>query len=220
MVEKGIENYRKVLTTIQDNITLVAISKTKPEQDIEMLYQAGQRVFGENRAIELERKHDNLPKDIQWHMVGHIQRNKLKHITAYVDTIHSGDSMRLLKDIDKEANKHDRTINILLQIKIAAEDTKYGWDIETLLDLAKDDQFSSLNHIKIIGVMGMATFTDDKEQVRSEFRSLKSHFDSLKPYFDADFKEISMGMSGDYLIAIEEGATMVRLGSILFGARG
>lgn len=220
MVEKGIENYRKVLTTIQDNITLVAISKTKPEQDIEMLYQAGQRVFGENRAIELERKHENLPKDIQWHMVGHIQRNKLKHIAAYVDTIHSGDSMRLLKDIDKEANKHNRSINVLLQIKIAAEDTKYGWDIETLLDLAKDDQFSSLNHIKLIGVMGMATFTDNKEQVRSEFRSLKSHFDSLKPYFDADFKEISMGMSGDYLIAIEEGATMVRLGSILFGARG
>lgn len=204
------------------NTNLVAVSKTKPQSAILELYEEGQRDFGENRVQELVDKQEALPKDINWHMIGHLQSNKVKYIAPFIHLIHSVDSPKILKEINKQAAKNDRIIDCLLQFHIAEEDTKYGFDSDEALAFLKSPEFQSLQNIRIVGVMGMATFTKDENQVRNEFRSLKVIFDLLqKNYFDQvnSFKEISMGMSGDYTIAMEEGSTMVRIGSLLFGAR-
>ena len=203
-------------------VKLVAVSKTKPTEMIMDLYSDGQRIFGENRAQEMTSKHELLPKDIEWHMIGHLQKNKVKYIAPFVTMVESCDSLRLLQTIEKEAAKNDRTIDILLQMRIAKEETKYGMTLPDVKSLLDSEDYSEMQHIRVKGVMGMATFTDNLEQVRSEFKVLKKAFDVLKiQYFqdDPNFSEISMGMSGDYKLAIEEGSTMVRIGSLLFGAR-
>lgn len=204
------------------NTTLVAVSKTKPNEMIQAMYDIGQRIFGENRVQELVDKYEALPKDIEWHMIGHLQSKKVKHIVSFIDLIHSVDSFKLLQEIDKQAAKIDRTIDVLLQFKIADEDTKYGFEMKDMEALFSSSDFKELSNIHICGVMGMATFTDDMDQVRSEFSILRHIHKQLKNQFfleDATFKEISMGMSGDYTVAIEEGSTMVRIGSLLFGSR-
>lgn len=216
------ENLKLVRATVPENVTLIAVSKTKPIPDLQEAYDAGQRVFGENKALEMRDKHKELPKDIQWHFIGHLQTNKIKYIAPFVTLIHSIDSASLLEAVNKEAIKNNRVIDCLLQFHIAQEDTKFGLDLEEARLLLESDSYKNLKNINIVGVMGMATFTDDVNQVRSEFKSLKNIFDFLKEnYFNEDtaFKEISMGMSDDYKIAIEEGATMVRVGSKIFGAR-
>lgn len=201
------------------NCQLVAVSKTKPIEAILELYNKGQRIFGENRVQELVEKQKLLPDDIQWHLIGHLQKNKVKHIASFVSMIHSIDNISLLKLVDKKAKESDRNIDILLQIKIARETEKYGFEINELLDTLRPDEYPNLN---FKGVMGMATFTEDEAIVRSEFKILASHRNMLKeklfPHND-EFQELSMGMSGDYKIAIEEGSTMVRIGSLLFGNR-
>ncbi len=217
-----LENLNEILESIPENVTLVAVSKTKPIQAIQSLYEAGQRVFGENRVQELVEKHDALPKDIHWHLIGHLQRNKVKYIAPFVDVIHSIDSERLLDEVNIHAKKNNRKIKVLLQFYIASEETKFGFDwneIEELFSRRSPDIFDS---IEFYGVMGMASFSDDENLVRKEFRNLKSIFDQLQStYFksNSNFKEISMGMSGDYRMAIKEGSTMVRIGSSLFGSR-
>lgn len=201
---------------------LVAVSKTHSPEEILKLYQQGQRDFGENKAQELTAKYEALPKDIRWHMIGHLQTNKVKYIAPFVYMIHSVDSEKVLQEIDKEAKKNDRIINCLLQFKIAQEDTKYGFDLETAEKMLQSTDFQELKNIRIVGVMGMATFTDDEAQVRSEFKRLKEIFYIIQSkYFpnEITFKEISMGMSDDYQIAVQEGSTMVRIGTLLFGAR-
>ena len=201
---------------------LVAVSKTKPNEAILELYDKGQLDFGENRVQELLPKYEELPKDIRWHLIGHLQTNKVKYVVPFVHLIHSVDSYKILKEINKQSRKIDRVTDCLLQFKIAEEDTKYGLDWEEAEALLKNPAYQEMNHIRIRGVMGMATFTDDEEQVRREFRQLKGIFDRLKEKYFAgreDFREISMGMSDDYRIALEEGSTMVRIGSLLFGAR-
>ena len=216
------ENLNKVRATIPSNVTLIAVSKTKPIADLQEAYDAGQRIFGENKALEMRDKYQELPKDIQWHFIGHLQTNKIKYIAPFVTLIHSIDSASLLEAVNKEAVKNNRIIDCLLQFHIAQEDTKFGLDVEEAINMLNSDNFKNLKNINIVGVMGMATFTDDVNQVRSEFKSLKNIFDTLKDSYFKDndsFKEISMGMSDDYSIAIEEGATMVRVGSKIFGAR-
>lgn len=199
---------------------LIAVSKTKPNAKIQELYDLGQRAFGENRVQELVEKHETLPKDIEWHMIGHLQKNKVKYIAPFIHLIHSVDNLGLLQTIDKEAKKNNRVISVLLQMKIATEETKFGSDKEEVSSLIVESLH--LDNVKVCGVMGMATFTDDLEQVRSEFKTLKDSFSDFKTqYFSTndDFAEVSMGMSGDYKIALEEGSTMIRVGSLLFGAR-
>lgn len=216
------ENLNKVRATVPNNVTLIAVSKTKPVTDLQEAYDAGQRIFGENKALEMRDKHQELPKDIQWHFIGHLQTNKIKYIAPFVSLIHSIDSISLLGAVNKEAVKNNRIIDCLLQFHIAKEETKFGLDIEEAEEILKSDSYKNLNNINIIGVMGMATFTDDVNQIRNEFKSLKNIFNILKERYFQDkesFKEISMGMSDDYPIAIEEGATMVRVGSKIFGAR-
>lgn len=215
--------YRQILQSTQDQqATLIAVSKTKPAAMIREFYEAGQRHFGENRALELRDKAEILPTDIHWHAIGHLQTNKVKYIAPFVSLIHAVDSLRLLKEINKQAGILNRTIDCLLQFKIAQEDSKYGLDWETATKLLDSPAYTGFEHIRIVGVMGMATFTENMDQVRGEFQKLKSLFDRLKSAYFADqeaFKEISMGMSGDYQIALEEGSTMVRVGSLLFGPR-
>ena len=216
------ENLNLVRATIPSNVTLIAVSKTKPVSDLQEAYDAGQRIFGENKALEMRDKHQQLPDDIQWHFIGHLQTNKIKYIASFVTLIHSIDSVALLEAVNKEAAKNNRVIDCLLQFHIAQEDTKFGLDIDEAKSMLESDGFKNLKNIRIVGVMGMATFTDDASQIRNEFKALKNTFDFLKVnYFmnDDAFKEISMGMSDDYPIAIEEGATMVRVGSKIFGAR-
>ncbi|MEM1219240.1 MAG: YggS family pyridoxal phosphate-dependent enzyme [Bacteroidota bacterium] len=217
------EIYRSVRKELEPySATLVAVSKTKPVEMIQAFYDAGQRIFGENRALELRDKAAILPTDIEWHAIGHLQTNKVKYIAPFVHLIHAVDSLRLLEEIDKQAARHERRIDCLLQFKIAAEESKYGLDGTTAEELLGSEAYGVLENIRIVGVMGMATFTDDLEQVRMEFQKLKQYFDQLKGQFFAQkehFKEISMGMSGDYQVALEEGSTMVRIGSMLFGAR-
>ena len=203
-------------------VTLVAVSKTKPNEAILEMYNEGQRVFGENKVQELTAKYEALPKDIQWHAIGHLQTNKVKYIAPFVSVIHSIDSLKLLKEVNKRAKQNDRTIDCLLQMHIAEEDTKFGLNKEEVVAMLESDSFKQFENVRIVGVMGMATFTDNEQQVRQEFKNLKAIFDNLKAtYFtnQASFKEISMGMSGDYELAIEEGSTMVRIGSLLFGER-
>lgn len=203
------------------NATLVAVSKTHSEAAILKLYEAGHRDFGENKVQELQEKYDNLPKDIRWHFIGHLQTNKVKYIAPFINLVHSIDSEKILKEINKRAANEKRTINCLLQFKIAKEDTKYGLTLEEAQKILdnKDADFAAVN---IVGVMGMATYTNDEQQVRQEFQTLTDIFQQLKTDYFADnshFKEISMGMSGDYQLALEEGSTMVRIGSLLFGDR-
>lgn len=204
--------------------SLVAVSKTKPVSDLMEAYEAGQRHFGENKIQEMTEKWETMPKDIHWHMIGHTQRNKVKYMAPYVHLIHSIDSPRLLKEVNKQAVKNDRVINCLLQIHIAEESTKFGFDHQELLDYLETDDFKNLEHIQIKGLMGMATFTNDEVQVDREFAHLKSLFDLIKKeqLLDDDrhdFTELSMGMTGDYKIALKNGSTMVRIGSAIFGAR-
>ena len=216
------ENLNIVRATVPSDVTLIAVSKTKPVSDLQEAYDAGQRIFGENKALEMRDKYQELPKDIQWHFIGHLQTNKIKYIAPFVTLIHAIDSLPLLESVNKEAAKNNRIIDCLLQFHIAQEETKFGLDIEEAKSLLESESFKDLKNINICGVMGMATFTDDVAQVRNEFKNLKNIFETLKEnYFKANdsFKEISMGMSDDYPIAIEEGATMVRVGSKIFGAR-
>lgn len=216
-----------MLNTIRQQLkltstTLVAVSKTKPSWAILDLYNKGQRIFGENKAQELAAKYEEMPKDIEWHFIGHLQTNKVKYIAPFVQCIHAIDSLKLLKEINKQAAKNDRVIDCLLQFHIAEEDTKFGLDITEASMILQNEIYPSLTHIRITGVMGMATYTSDEQQVRREFKQLRELFDQLKSAFfakEASFKEISMGMSGDYAIAVEEGSTMVRIGTLLFGRR-
>ena len=204
------------------NAKLVAVSKTKPNEDLLQAYDAGQRDLGENKVQELVGKFETLPKDIRWHMIGHLQRNKVKYIAPFVHLIHAVDSTRLLKEIDKQGEKNGRVIECLLQIFIAKEESKFGLDDHELYELLGSDEFAEMNHIKVVGLMGMATNTDNDDQVRSEFRGLKELFEKVKAEFQSkkvEMKELSMGMTGDYQIALEEGSTMVRIGSAIFGER-
>ncbi|MFZ4543349.1 MAG: YggS family pyridoxal phosphate-dependent enzyme [Saprospiraceae bacterium] len=216
MLEKILNDLRATKTE------LIAVSKTKPAEQIEKLYQKGQRHFGENYVQEIIEKARILPQDIHWHFIGHLQSNKVKSIVPFVHLIHTLDSLSLLSEIDKQGKKNTRRINCLLQFKINDEETKFGLEEADLESFLGSVTFQNTTHVNIIGVMGMSTFTDDKMQVRREFQHLKSIFENLKKtYFKdkTDFSEISMGMSDDYLIAIEEGSTMVRIGSLLFGKR-
>jgi pyridoxal phosphate enzyme (YggS family) len=211
-------NLEKIKATLPDTVTLVAVSKTKPIADLKEAYEVGQRIFGENKIQEMTQKWEELPKDIQWHMIGHVQTNKVKYMAAYVNLIHGVDSFKLLKEINKQAKKNNRIIDCLLQIHIAEEDTKFGLDKEELLSILESDTFKALENIKIKGLMGMATFTDNEQQVRREFKSLKFLYDVATTKLTG-LDTLSMGMSGDYLSAIEEGSTMVRIGSSIFGSR-
>lgn len=199
-------------------VTLVAVSKTKPVEMLMEAYEGGFRRFGENYVQELTEKYEKMPKDIEWHFIGHLQSNKVKYIAPFVSLIHSVDSFKLLQEINKQAAKHNRVIDCLLQIYIAEEDTKSGMTEEECLEMLGSDSLKTLANIRIIGLMGMSTFTDDKAQVRKEFRKLKAFHDSLLSSYP-NLKAISMGMSGDYEIAIEEGSTMIRVGSKIFGSR-
>ena len=204
------------------NTTLVAVSKTKPIERILEMYEEGQRIFGENRVQEVVEKQEALPKDIEWHLIGHLQTNKVKYIAPFVTLIHSVESLKLLAEINKQGRNNNRIIPCLLQFKIAEEDTKYGFDKKSAIDLLTSDAYKKMENIQLVGVMGMASFTNDKAQVRTEFKKLKQIFDDLSQTYFSDhthFKHISMGMSGDYQLAVEEGSTMVRIGSLLFGNR-
>lgn len=217
-ISENVKSYQKELG---NDVTLVAVSKTKPIEDIQEAYNAGQRVFGENKAQEMTGKQESLPSDIQWHMIGHLQRNKVKYIAPYVDLIHSVDSLRLLKEINKQAKKNERVINCLLQIYIAKEESKFGLDEEEAIQLI-DEELPTLTHVNIVGLMGMATNTENESTVKREFMSLKNFFDVLKSdKFKniAHFQTLSMGMSGDYKLAISCGSNMVRIGSAIFGKR-
>ena len=206
-------------TNIPKNITLVAVSKTKPVEMIEEACSKGHLDFGENKVQELVHKYESLPKNIRWHMIGHLQRNKVKYIAPFVHLIHGADSKKLLETINKEGKKNNRIINCLLQFHIAKESTKFGFSIEELREIISLKTYQDWDYINIKGVMGMATFTDNKLQVKEEFSLLRSFFDELKPVFGDDFKTLSMGMSGDYLEAIEQGSNMIRIGSDIFGTR-
>jgi PLP dependent protein len=207
---------------IPSSVRLVAVSKTKPVEDILEAYNAGQRIFGENRVQELLKKKDLLPGDIEWHLIGHLQKNKVKYIVPFVKMIQAVDTFGLLKEIDKEAAKTERVVDCLLQMHIALEETKFGFSFLEITSMLTSEELSGLKSVRICGLMGMATFTDNTEQVRKEFRYLAGCFDELKnTYFSGNkfFKEISMGMSGDYRIAIQEGSTMIRIGNLIFGER-
>lgn len=215
-------NLEKIRTSINQEITLVAVSKTKPVELLQEVYDANQRIFGENKAIEMRDKHAALPKDIEWHFIGHLQTNKVKYIAPFVHTIHSVDSSKILFEINKKALANNRIINVLLQLKVAQEDTKFGFDIENLTSFLNSDDFKILKNINVTGVMGMATNSDNDELIAKEFESIKNTFDYLKStYFTNkdDFKTISMGMSHDYKIAINKGSNMIRVGSSIFGSR-
>lgn len=216
------ENIERIKKEITSDVCLVAVSKTKPKEAILEAYQGGQRVFGENKVQELVQKHEDLPKDIEWHFIGHLQTNKVKYLAPFVSLIHGVDSLKLLKTINKEGQKNKRVIPCLLQFHIAEEETKFGLDLAEAEELLESETFASLDNVEVRGVMGMATYTDDENQIRKEFRSLKTIFNELKTRYFQDqpsFSEISMGMSGDYQLAVKEGSTIVRVGSKIFGER-
>ena len=216
------ENIKILKDSLPAHVTLVAVSKTKPPEQILEVYHAGHKIFGENRVQELITKAETLPDDIQWHMVGHLQSNKVKYIASFVHLIHSVDSLKLLTVINREAEKADRVINVLLQVHIATEETKFGLSEDEITGLLSSDEYSNLSWIRVKGLMGMATFTRDERVVREEFNYLSGIFRKTRDRFfreDPEFCELSMGMSGDYQIAIEEGSTMVRIGTIIFGER-
>lgn len=215
-------NLDAVKSLLPEGVKLVAVSKFHPKEAVEKAYDAGQRVFGESRVQELNGKQEVLPNDIEWHLIGHLQTNKIKAIVPYIHTIQSVDSWKVLSEIDKYASTVGRKINCLLEIYIAQEDSKYGFSFDECRSLLEKENWKALQNIQIAGVMGMATNTDDENQIRLEFRSLKVFFEELKQtYFidDAGFCEISMGMSHDYRIAIEEGSTIIRVGTSIFGER-
>ena len=216
------DNIHSLKAEIPENVVLVAVSKTKPATLVQEAYDAGQRIFGENKVQELVDKWELLPKDIEWHLIGHLQTNKVKYIAPFVSLIHSVDSFKLLQEINKQGEKNNRVIPCLLQFHIAQEETKFGLSFEEAEEILQSREFVEMDHVSIVGLMGMASFVEDEEQVRDEFRNLHNYFLILKSnYFkyNPDFKVISMGMSGDYKLAIEEGSTMIRVGSSLFGGR-
>lgn len=209
---------QNIKLNLPKNITLVAVSKTKPIEQLNEAYDQGQRIFGENKVQEMVDKFEKMPKDIKWHMIGHLQTNKVKYIASFVSLIHGVDSLRLLREINKQATKHNRTIDCLIQIKIAIEDTKFGMSLNDLQLLLKSDEFKTLHNIRIKGLMGMASFTTDNHQIESEFKYLKSIFDQIKKKY-SDIEILSMGMSNDYKLATKYGSNMVRIGSHIFGSR-
>ena len=212
----------EIKNNIPKNVKLIAVSKTKPAEDIMEAYNSGYRIFGENKPQELKEKYNTLPKDIEWHMIGHLQTNKVKYIAPFVHLIHAVESIKLLTTINKEAEKNNRIIDVLLQIYIAKEESKFGLSKEELITLLESEEFKSHKNIRVVGLMGMATFTNDSSIIRNEFKSLKQIFEFTKEkYFSNQdsFKEISMGMSDDYKLAIEEGSTIIRVGSSIFGSR-
>ncbi len=217
-----IENLTKIKQELPQNVKLVAVSKTKPVETILQVYNAGHKIFGENKVQELVAKYEQLPKDIEWHMIGHLQTNKVKYIVPFIAMIHSVDSLKLIQEINKRAAKVNRVIDCLVQIHIAQEETKFGMTYEQAEELFASGELKKYPYVNIRGLMGMATNTDDMQQVRKEFRGLKQFFDRVrKQYFydKPDFNELSMGMSHDYKIAVEEGSTIVRIGSLIFGPR-
>ncbi len=215
------ENIIQIKSNLPKEVTLVAVSKTKPVSSILKAYSTGHRIFGENKIQEMVAKHDEMPKDIDWHMIGHIQRNKVKYMASFVSLIHAVDSLRLLREINKQALKHNRVINCLLQIKIASEESKFGLTEVDAKNILLSEDFKSFQNIKIVGLMGMATFTSNQEQLQKEFGLLKNIFDGLchLETTNCQLKTLSMGMSDDYPIAIENGSTMIRVGSSIFGKR-
>ena len=217
-----VENIEKLIRELPENVKLVAVSKTKPAEQILEAYQSGHKIFAENKVQELVSKFEVLPKDIEWHMVGHLQTNKVKYIAPFVSLIHAVDSLKLLKTIDKEALKNNRVISCLLQVKIAREQSKFGLNVFELEYILGSEDFKNFNNIQILGLMGMASYTNDTGIVRDEFKKLVSIFKSIRQSYFLDkpyFKELSMGMSTDYKIAVEEGSTMIRIGSLIFGER-
>jgi PLP dependent protein len=216
------EQLNKLKNSLPSHVTLIAVSKTKPISAIQEAYDARQRHFGENKVQEMAEKQEKLPKDIFWHLIGHLQTNKVKYIAPFVSLIHSVDSLKLLQEINKQALKNARVIDCLLQFHIAKEETKFGLSIEEAIELLESTEYNELKNIRLVGIMGMASFSDDLKVVHSEFQQLRSIYDHLKNTYFAQhnsFKEISMGMSGDYEIAIQEGSTMVRVGGLIFGSR-
>ena len=211
------QNLEKISAELSNKIVLVAVSKTKPIQDLKDAYEAGQRVFGENKIQEMVTKYEALPKDIQWHMIGHLQRNKVKYMAHFVDLIHGVDSLKTLKEINKQALKHNRIINCLIQVRIAKEETKFGLSYEEVLNILNSDELKTFKNVKITGLMGMATFTKDETIIEKEFSKLNSFFESNQTKYNLE--TLSMGMSGDYKIGIRNGSTMIRVGSSIFGAR-
>ena len=214
-------NLNSIKASLPEHVTLVAVSKTKPVSDLMQAYEAGQRIFGENKIQEMTDKWVEMPKDIQWHMIGHVQSNKVKFMAPFVSLIHGVDSLKLLQEINKQALKNNRIIDCLLQIHIAEEETKFGLDENELNELLSSSELKEMKNIRILGLMGMATFTEDQNQIKKEFTHLKSIFDSIRTIETENLKlnTISMGMSGDYKLAIECGSTMVRIGSNIFGGR-
>jgi pyridoxal phosphate enzyme (YggS family) len=215
------QNLLQIKSQIPNDVTLVAVSKTKPVEDLMEAYIAGQRIFGENKIQEMTEKWQQMPKDIEWHMIGHVQSNKVKYMVPYVKLIHGVDSLKLLKEINRQAVRWRKKINCLLQIHIAEEETKFGLDENELIELLNSDEFKEMSNIKVIGLMGMATFTKNQEQIKKEFNYLKSLFDKYKKLSteNCQLTTLSMGMSGDYQLAIDCGSTMVRIGSSIFGGR-
>lgn len=216
------DNLLAIKKNLPERVTLVAVSKTKPNADILEAYEAGQRIFGENRAQELKQKAEVLPKDIEWHFIGHPQSKQVKYFAPFVSLIHGVDSLKLLSVIDKEGQKNQRVIKCLLEFHIAEESSKFGLSQSEAEEILANPEFHLLKHVQICGVMGMATYTDDEAQIKREFKTLRSIFDALKNKYFADkpyFETVSMGMSGDYQLAIEEGSTLVRIGSSIFGVR-
>lgn len=215
-------NLKEVLTSLPTQVKLVAVSKFHPNESIEQAYRAGQRIFGESKVQELTSKYETLPKDIEWHFIGHLQTNKVKYIAPYIAMIHAVDSYKLLAEIDKQAAKNGRVIPCLLEIHIAQEESKYGFTFQECREMLEAGEWKNLTHICIAGLMGMATFTEDETEIKREFDSLKQFFNEIKQNYFADrdtFREISMGMSHDYPLAIEAGSTLVRVGSKIFGER-
>jgi hypothetical protein len=215
-------NLLQIKSQLPNQVTLVAVSKTKPIADLMEAYNAGQRIFGENKIQEMTDKWEQLPKDTQWHMIGHVQTNKIKYMSAYVSLIHGVDSFKLLEEINKQAIKHHRIIDCLLQVYIAEEESKFGLDEQDLIEILNSEEFKQLKNIKIVGLMGLATFTENQNQIKNEFQKLKRIFDKLQNQpttYNLQPTTLSMGMSGDYKLAIESGSTMVRIGSSIFGTR-
>jgi len=212
------QNLITVRESLPEEVTLVAVSKTKPVSDLMEAYYSGQRIFGENKIQEMTQKWEEMPKDISWHMIGHVQTNKVKYMAPYVDTIHAVDSLKLLKEINKQAKKHDRIIKCLIQIKIASEDSKFGLNEEDARNLLDSEEMNTLKNVAITGCMGMATFTEDQIQIKNEFEKIHTFFNIQKAK-SPNFNTLSIGMSGDYKLAIKNGSTMVRIGSSIFGIR-
>ncbi len=216
------DNLLNIKQSLPPHVTLVAVSKTKPVSDLMESYEAGQRIFGENKIQEMTAKYEEMPKDVEWHMIGHVQTNKVKYMAPFVNLVHGVDSLKLLKEINKQAKKNNRVINCLLQMHIAEEETKFGMDEAELNELLASEEFTQMQNIKVTGLMGMATFTENEAQVKKEFTHLKVIFDSIRQKTEAaNLKPeiLSMGMSGDYKTAIECGSTMIRVGSSIFGSR-